>query len=283
VEAQPEDTGLPEDLLNVFLRSDGGELVPLRSVVELRTEGTAAELQRVERTPSVTLTASLGPGGAFGDVIESIEELADRTLPAAARLTFLGQAETYQETQGNVALILGLALLIVYLVLAAQFESFVHPLVIMVTVPLAFTGGLFALLLGGQSLNIYGQVGLVLLIGLVAKNGILLVDFANQIRDRGEDERTAAVRAGELRLRPVLMTSVATIFGAVPLALATGPGAEGRTAIGIAVIGGMLLSTLLTLFLVPTFYAAMARYTRPTGWVSRRLREQEGEAERERM
>jgi multidrug efflux pump len=280
VEARREDTASPDDLRKVFLRGHSGEMVALRSVVDLREVGAAAELKRVERSPSVTLLASVAPGAAFGDVVTGLDRLARDTLPPDARLTWLGQAQTFQEAQGNVAFVLALALLIVFLVLAAQFESFIHPAVIMVSVPLAFTGGLIALWLGGQSLNIFGQVGLVLLIGLVAKNGILLVDFANQIRDAGADARTAAVEAGAVRLRPVLMTSVATIFGALPLALATGPGAEGRAAIGIAVIGGMLLSTLLTLFVVPTFYAAVAHYTRPTSWVARRLEQEEREHRR---
>ncbi len=145
---------------------------------------------------------------------------------------------------------------------------------------MAFTGGLLALWLASDSFNIFAQVGLVLLIGLVAKNGILLVDFANQIRDTGRDVRAAALEAGAVRLRPILMTSIATIFGALPLALATGPGAEGRTTIGTVVIGGMLLSTLLTLFVVPTLYAAVAPYTRPTGTLSRQLAKQEAEVER---
>jgi multidrug efflux pump len=280
LEAERRQTATPDDLGNVHLRNRNGELVPLRSVVSVREVGAAPELKRVERSPSVTLSASLAPGAAFGDAINAIAQIARETLPEEARVNFLGQAQTYQEAQGSVALFFGLALLIVYLVLAAQFESFIHPLVIMVTVPLAFTGGLLALLLTGQTLNIFGQVGLILLIGLVAKNGILLVDFANQIRDAGEDERTAAVRAGAVRLRPVLMTSVATVFGAVPLALATGPGAEGRVAIGIAVIGGLTLSTLLTLFVVPTFYGAVARYTRPSSWLTRRLSREEAAHER---
>jgi multidrug efflux pump len=280
LEAERGAAASPDDVKDVWLRSRGGQLVPLSSVATLQETGTAAELVRVNRSPSVTLKATLAPGAPFGDVIGAIDRIARETLPPEARVTFLGEAQTYQEAQGSIALFFGLALLIVYLVLAAQFESFIHPLVIMVAVPLAFTGGLLALFLTGHTLSIYGQVGLILLIGLVAKNGILLVDFANQFRDAGGDDRSAAIEAGRVRLRPVLMTSVAAIFGAIPLALATGPGAEGRIAIGIAVIGGLTLSTLLTLFVVPTFYAAVARYTRPGGWLARRLREEESAEER---
>ncbi|MGE0082546.1 MAG: efflux RND transporter permease subunit, partial [Thiohalomonadaceae bacterium] len=275
VQAERSDTASPADLRRVFLRTGDGALVPLHSLMTVEEQGSPPELRRVNRSPSVTLSASLAPGVAFGDVLAQVEQLAAEVLPQGARLTWLGQAEIYREAQGNVALVTALALLIVFLVLAAQFESFLHPLVIMTTVPLAFTGGLMALWLGGQSFNIFAQVGLVLLIGLVTKNGILLVEFANQIRDRGQDVRSAALAAGAVRLRPVLMTSVATIFGAVPLALATGPGAEGRTAIGIVVIGGMVLSTLLTLFVVPTLYALLAPYTRPTSHWRRRLEEAE--------
>ncbi len=283
VEAQRRDARTPDDLQNVFLRTREGVLVPLRSIMSLQEVGSPPELRRVNRSPSVTLTGSLAPGVALGDTIARVNQIAADTLPEGARLTWLGQAETYLEAQGNVAFIIVLALVIVFLVLAAQFESFIHPAVIMLSVPLAFTGGLFALYVGGQSFNIYGQVGLVLLIGLVTKNGILLVEFANQIRDAGEDVRAAALRAGKVRLRPVLMTSVATIIGATPLALASGPGAEGRTAIGIVVIGGMLLSTVLTLFLVPTLYALLARYTRPTRWWTQRLQEQEQQGGRREL
>ncbi len=280
VEAEPSDTQTPDDIRNVFLRTDDERLVPLRSVVSLREVGAPTELTRVDRSPSVTLSASLAPGIAYGDAIERLESLIATELPGEARITWLGQAENYQEASGSIYWVMGLALLIVYLVLAAQFESFLNPLVILLAVPMAFTGGLLALWLASDSFNIFAQVGLVLLIGLVAKNGILLVDFANQIRDTGRDVREAALEAGAVRLRPILMTSVATIFGALPLALATGPGAEGRTTIGIVVIGGMLLSTLLTLFVVPTLYAAVAPYTRPTGTISRQLAKQEAEVER---
>lgn len=275
LEAERSDTRTPDDLRRVFLRTREGALVPLHSVMSVEERGSPPELRRVNRSPSVTLSATLAPGVAFGDVLARIEALAVATLPESARLTWLGQAEVYREAQGNLALITALALLIVFLVLAAQFESFLHPLVIMTTVPLAFTGGLLALWLSGQTFNIFGQVGLVLLIGLVTKNGILLVEFANQIRDRGVDVRSAALQAGAVRLRPVLMTSVATIFGAVPLALASGPGAEGRTAIGMVVIGGMLLSTLLTLFLIPALYTLVAPHTRPTRFWRRALENEE--------
>ncbi|WP_303908507.1 efflux RND transporter permease subunit [Thiohalomonas denitrificans] len=277
VEAESGDADTPDDINNVFLRTSGERLVPLRSIVSLTEVGTPTELKRVDRSPSVTFNASLAPGIAYGDAIDSLEAIMAETLPPQARIRWIGQAENYQEAGSAVVFVMLMALLIVYLILAAQFESFLHPLVMMLSVPLAFTGGLFAIWIAGDSFNIFSQVGLVLLIGLVAKNGILLVDFANQIRDAGEDVRSAALRAGEVRLRPILMTSVATIFGALPLALATGPGAEGRTTIGITVIGGMLLSTLLTLFVVPTLYAAVAPYTKPGNYLAKKLAKEERE------
>lgn len=277
VEAEPADTETPEDIKNVFLRTREGRLVPLRTVVSLSEVGAPTELKRVDRSPSVTLSASLAATASYGDAVDQVGDMLRSSLPTDARIRWVGQAENYQEAGSAVAFVMAMALLIVYLVLAAQFESFLHPIVIMLSVPLAFTGGLLALWLSGDTFNIFGQVGLVLLIGLVAKNGILLVDFANQIRDAGSAVRDAALQAGEVRLRPILMTSVATIFGALPLALATGPGAEGRTTIGITVMGGMLLSTVLTLFVVPTFYAALARFTRPPSALTRTLDEQEAE------
>ena len=177
----------------------------------------------------------------------------------------------FLDTSGGVAITFALALLIVFLVLAAQFESFVHPLIIMLTVPLGVTGALLSLWLTGNSLNIYSQVGIILLIGLMAKNGILIVEFANQLRDEGRTIRDAVLEASAIRLRPIVMTVVATILGAVPLALASGAGAESRAAIGIVVIGGLALASLLTLFVTPVLYDLLARFTRPINAIEKEL------------
>ncbi|MDX1541929.1 MAG: efflux RND transporter permease subunit, partial [Geminicoccaceae bacterium] len=186
-------------------------------------------------------------------------------------LRFAGQSRQYQETSGGILVTFALALLIVYLVLAAQFESFIHPLIIMLGAPLAVTGALLSLWLAGLSLNVYSQVGIILLIGLMAKNGILIVEFANQLRDAGMSVRDAIVEGSMIRLRPILMTVISTILGAVPLALATGAGAESRIGIGIVIIGGLGFASLLTLFVTPVLYDLMARFTRPAGTIERQL------------
>ena len=176
-----------------------------------------------------------------------------------ARLAFAGQSQQYLETSTGVGITFGLAILIVFLVLAGQFESFVHPLIIMLSVPLAIAGAVYSLGLAGLSLNIYSQIGLIILIGLVTKNAILIVEFANQLRSRGMEVRQAIVEAASLRFRPIIMTTAATILGALPLALATGAGAAGRRHIGLVLVGGLVISTLLSLFLVPTVYRLLAR------------------------
>jgi multidrug efflux pump len=193
-------------------------------------------------------------------------------LPPEAKLGFAGQSKEFLETSGGVALTFALALLIVFLVLAAQFESFVHPLIIMLTVPLGLTGALLSLWLTGNSLNIYSQVGIILLVGLMAKNGILIVEFANQLRDEGRSIRDAVLEASAIRLRPIVMTVISTILGAVPLVLASGAGAESRVAIGIVVIGGLGIASLLTLFVTPVLYDLLAPFTRPVNAIEQELR-----------
>jgi multidrug efflux pump len=187
------------------------------------------------------------------------------------RLSYQGQSREYKESSSSLYITFGLALLIVFLVLAAQFESWIHPLIIMLSVPLAVTGGLLGLKLSGISLNVYSQIGMILLIGLMAKNGILLVEFANQLRDSGKSIHDAVLEAAVVRLRPILMTSIATIVGAMPLVVASGAGAESRSAIGIVVVAGVSVSTVLTSFLVPALYLLLARFTKPVGHIAQRL------------
>ena len=273
VQARAEDRRTPTDLANIFVRSgNGDELVPLTALVRLEEAAAAPELRRYDRLPSITIEASLADGYDLGSAIRFMQAVAAETLPPEAKLGFAGQSKEFLETSGGVALTFALALLIVFLVLAAQFESFVHPLIIMLTVPLGLTGALLSLWLTGNSLNVYSQVGIILLVGLMAKNGILIVEFANQLRDEGRSIRDAVLEASAIRLRPIVMTVLATILGAVPLALATGAGAESRAAIGIVVIGGLGLASLLTLFVTPVLYNLLAPFTRPVNAIEQELR-----------
>ena len=239
--------------------------------------GRAAELFRVDRLPAVTLKGSLSAGAALGTVIADLEAQAGELLPAEAQVSWLGVSQDYQ--RGNRAFLaaFALAMVIVFLVLAAQFESFVQPVVLLAGVPLAILGSLIALLIAGGTINIFSQIGLILAIGIMAKNAILLVEFANQLRDRGQDFDDALLEAARVRFRPILMTSIATFFGALPLALAFGPGAETRSILGVVILGGVAGATLLTLFLVPVLYAVLARRTRPREALARALRRQREE------
>lgn len=272
VQAQASDRQTPGDIDNIFVRAgDGRTLVPLLALVTVTEEATAPELRRYDRMPSITIEAALADGYDLGSAIRFMQEAAAEVLPAQAQISFAGQSREFLETSGGVTITFALALLIVFLVLAAQFESFVHPLIIMLSVPLALAGAVYALWFGGLSLNVYSQIGIILLIGLMAKNGILIVEFANQLRDEGYSVRDAVLEAAVLRLRPIVMTVIATILGAVPLVLATGAGAESRSAIGIVIIGGLGFATVLTLFLTPVLYDLLARFTRPRGAIERAL------------
>jgi multidrug efflux pump len=274
VQARAEDRRTPTDLANIFVRSGAsGDLTPLTALVTLGEGAAAPSLRRYDRLPSVTISASLAEGYDLGSAIGYMQEVAAETLPPEAQLGFAGQSQQFLETSGGVAVTFALALLIVFLVMAAQFESFLHPLIIMLSVPLAVSGALLSLWLTGNSLNIYSQIGIILLIGLMAKNGILIVEFANQLRDQGHSVRDAILEGSVLRFRPIVMTVVSTILGAVPLAIATGAGAESRSAIGIVVIGGLGLASVLTLFVTPVLYDLLARFTRSTNAVERDLAE----------
>jgi multidrug efflux pump len=272
VQAQPQDRRTPTDLANIFVRADGSsELVPLSALVHLDEGAEAPALRRYNRLPSITISAALADGYDLGSAIQFMQDVAAETLPPEASLGFSGQSQQFLETSGGVAVTFALALLIVYLVLAAQFESFIHPLIIMLSVPMAISGALLSLWLTGNSLNIYSQVGVILLIGLMAKNGILIVEFANQLRDEGLSIRDAVVEASALRLRPIVMTVLSTMLGALPLVLASGAGAESRAAIGMVVIGGLGIASLLTLFVTPVLYDLLARFTRPLNAVEKDL------------
>lgn len=266
LQGSTEDRRRADDLVNVFVRAnsggeDGGALIPLSSVVKLDEEGMVREFGRLDRLAAITLEAGLAEGVSLGDALTQLEEIAAETLPGEAQIGYKGEALELQETGGSLYLILVLVLVLMFFVLAGQFESFIHPLIILTSVPMALAGGLGTMWLAGLTLNIYTQIALILLVGLVAKNAILLVEFANQLRSGGKEPREAALDAAGLRLRPILMTSVATIIGAVPLMLETGAGAEARFTIGLVTLGGLTVGTLLTLFLVPTAYIMLGKYT----------------------
>ena len=278
LQARRRDRETQSDISNIFVRSQtSGEMIPLSNFVRFTEAAGARELRREDRLRAITISASLAPGYTLGDALAFMEDIAAEELPPEARVSYGGLSRTYQETTGSLYLIFGFALLIVFLVLAAQFESFIHPLVIMLSVPLAITGALGAMMLSGLSINVYTQIGMIMLIGLVAKNGILIVEFANQLRDAGADVPSAVREAAIIRLRPILMTTIATAFGATPLAFSSGAGAASRQALGIVIIGGVSFATLLSLFVVPVLYALLARYTRPSGTIARRLSALEAE------
>jgi len=263
LQAETGERATPTDLSNLYVRSRSGALVPLASVVKLQERAEAGSLGRFNRLRAITLSAGLAPGYPLGDAIDWVRNTARTELPATAQVDFSGQSREYLQSGSAVLFTFAMALLIVFLVLSAQFESFLHPLVIMLTVPLAVLGALLGLYLFGKSLNLFSQIGIVMLVGLAAKNGILIVEFANQRRDSGLTVQQAILDAAATRMRPILMTSIATIAGAMPLMLATGAGAGSRTTIGVVVVFGVALSTLLSLFVVPAFYLILAPRTRP--------------------
>ena len=261
----------PGDLDNLFIRNGVGALVPLSAFAGLTEAGIAAELDRVEQRRAVEIEADLAEGAALGEAVAAVQALALEALPSGIDLRLLNEAADLGETTGAVALTFGLALLIVFLVLAAQFESPVSALVILTTVPFGLAAALFALALTGVSLNIYSQIGLVILVGLMAKNGILVVEFADQLRDQGCSVREAVRESALIRLRPVMMTMLSTVLSAVPLILASGAGAEARAAIGWVVFGGLGLATVFTLILIPVVYSLLSPLAKPRAHAGVRL------------
>lgn len=282
LQAEDADRRTPGDIENLYVRaSKSGELVPLSSLVTVSEGADAATLNRFNRLRSITISANLAPGYTLGEALIYLRSVAEETLPTEARIDYKGQSRELQESSSSVLMTFALALLVVFLVLAAQFESFIHPLIIMLTVPLAVVGALLGLELSGGSLNIYSQIGIVMMVGLAAKNGILIVEFANQLRDAGASVEEAIREAARLRLRPIVMTSISTVIGVLPLILGGGAGAESRMAIGVVVFAGVLFSTVLTLGVVPTFYRLLAPYTRSPEAVTQTL-EALGEAQPDR-
>ncbi len=260
-----------QDLNTLYVRASSGELVPLSAVVKTSIRGDTPDRQRVDRQRAITLTAELAPGYTVAEAVAFYQAQAAEHQGAGVTVQWGGQAKDYLEASGAVGLAFAMALLLVFLVLAAQFESWIHPAVIMLTVPLAALGGLFGLLMAGSSINTYSQIGLIILIGVAAKNGILIVEFANQLRDQGLKVREAVIEASVVRLRPIIMTSISAAFGALPLILAAGPGAGSRKTIGVVIFSGAIFATLLTVFVVPVIYNLLARFTKSPDWTARQI------------
>ncbi len=249
----------PDDLTSIYVRGGAGQLVQLDNVVAVTETVAPVALNHFNRLRAAIISAGIAPGYSLGDGLRFLEETAKEVLPPAARTDLDGQSREFRESSTTLYTTFALALIFIYLVLAAQFESFIDPLVILLTVPLAVAGALLALKASGGTLNVYSQIGLVMLVGLITKNGILIVEFANQLQGRGHARLDAVIEAAGLRLRPILMTTFAMILGAAPLALAVGAGAESRQPIGWVIVGGLSLGTLLTLFVIPTAYTLLAR------------------------
>ncbi len=270
------------DLLNVFVTNINDELVPLSALITVKERGVSAELDRHAQRRAVELDLGVEPGAPLGETIARIRAISDEVLPAGHSVIFLGEAATLQETNYEVALTFLIALLVVFLVLAAQFESLGSAFIVIFTVPFGLAAAVFALLLTGQSLNLYSQIGLVMLIGLMTKNAILLIEFMDQIRDEGKDVPEAIMEGVRVRLRPVIMTVLSTVLGALPLVLSEGPGAEARSAIGWVIFGGLGLSTVFTLYFAPLGYSLIAPHLKPRAHAGQELEKQLVKAEEEK-
>ncbi|WP_305044533.1 efflux RND transporter permease subunit [Geoalkalibacter sp.] len=259
VQVEDADRASPADLSAIYVRGRGEEMIQLSNLVRVEETVAPRELNHFNQLRAAKITANLAPGYALSDALAALEDIAARVLPAGAVIDYDGPSREFKESSASLYVTFLLALAFIYLVLAAQFESFLDPFIIMLSVPLSVTGALGALWLTGHTLNIYSQIGLVTLVGLITKHGILIVEFANQLREEGLSKLEAVIESSALRLRPILMTTGAMVLGVVPLALASGAGAESRQAIGWVIFGGMTLGTLLTLFVVPTAYLLIAR------------------------
>ena len=268
----------PGDLENVFVQAADGQMVPMASFVSLEERAVAPELNRESKNRSVEISASLTPELSLGQAMTEVEELASGLMSPVNRIVPLGEAAALEETSSGLLLTFGFAIAVVLLVLSAQFESFISAIVVMATVPLGLACAIFALIFAGLSLNVYSQIGLVMLIGIMAKNGILIVEFANQLRDDGAELFDAIYDASTIRLRPVMMTMTSTVLGGVPLILSSGAGAEAREALGWVVVGGLGLATVSTLFLTPVAYLLLARFSQPGTVEEQRLQRELTEA-----
>lgn len=268
----------PTDLENIFIKTSDERFVPLSTIASLREEAVPPSLSREQQLRVVRVTSGLAPDFALGDAYVRAQEIAQPLLPAGSRIIPLAEAASLGETAGSMMTIFGFAIVIILLVLAAQFESFISALIIMSTVPLGLACAIIALILTGTSLNVYSQIGLVLLVGIMTKNGILIVEFANQLRDRGMGVREAIEQASLIRLRPVMMTMICTVVGGLPLVLAVGAGAEARIALGWVIVGGLGLSSVATIYLTPVAYLLLGRFITPKVKEEERLQRELSEA-----
>jgi multidrug efflux pump len=261
VEGRRDMQSSPQDLTNIYVRSErSGALIPLANLVTFQEQASAQSLNRYNRTRAITINADLEDHLPLGTALNYLEQLVRENLPDYAVVDYKGRSRDFKYSGDASIMMFGLGILVMFLVLAAQFESYISPLIITLTVPLAMAGGLLGLWLTGNSLNLYSQIGLIMLIGLAAKNGILIVEFANQLRDEGRDIRTAIVEASKIRLRPIIMTSITTLAGAVPLFISSGAGSETRTVLGVTLFAGVIVATIFTLFVVPVAYQLLVRF-----------------------
>jgi len=268
------------DLSQIYMRSSKGELITLDSLASIDEVASANKLSHYNKQKSITLSGSVKQGYTLGDALDFLDQQAIELLPSDISIHYSGESKEYKENQSSVLAVFGLALLVAYLVLAAQFESFINPLVVMFTVPMGVFGGFIGLYLMNQGLNIYSQIGMIMLIGMVTKNGILIVEFANQLRDKGIEFEQAIIDASARRLRPILMTAFTTLAGSLPLILSTGAGSESRIAVGTVVFFGMAFASLVTLIVIPAMYRLISFGTHSPGYVEAQLQEELDESER---
>jgi multidrug efflux pump subunit AcrB len=249
----------PSDLSSLYVRNNRGELIPISNVVRLKEESSPPQLYHYNRYLSATVSAALAEGYTIGQGIEAMDEIAKKVLDESYQTALAGVSKDFRESSSGLYFAFLLALALIYLALAAQFESFLDPLIIMITVPLALVGALWALNIFDHTLNIFSQIGIIVLVGIVTKNGILIVEFANQKMEEGMDATSAAILAATQRMRPILMTSIATVLGVLPIAVAFGAAATSRIPMGVAIIGGLVFSLVLTLFVIPAIYTFFNR------------------------
>jgi len=278
VEGEREQQRSFDEVKNIYVRSDhSGSMIPLSNLVAIKEYGAAKTLTRYNRIRAITLEANLKEGYRLDEALTYLNDMVKKHLPEIAIVDYKGQSRDFIQSGSSIVFVFVLGLLVVFLVLAAQFESYIHPFVIMLTVPLAMGGGLLGLYLTDTSLNIYSKIGLIILVGLSAKNGILIVEFANQLRDRGVEFSQALTEAAQIRFRPIIMTGITTIAGAIPLVISSGAGSETRFVIGIVILSGVFAATIFTLFIVPLAYNLLARHTKSPGAVSDKLVKEEQE------
>jgi multidrug efflux pump len=258
---RPTDRATPDIIDQIYIRGIGG-LVQLANVVTVTETVAPKELNHFNRVRSATITANLAPGVGIDQALNDLDAIWINDLPSAVKRDLGGQSREYRDSKGTLYFMFILALVFIFLVLSAQFESFIDPMTILLSVPLAIFGALLSLWIFDQTMNIFSRIGMIMLIGLVTKNAILIVEFANQLRARGREIADAVIEAASIRLRPILMTSFSTVFGILPIAIGFGAGAESRRPLGIVVVGGVLFSTFLTLLLVPVVYSILARFTK---------------------